>query len=53
MNEDKNRQYHSDMKEKIFDAFFSLVSEKDYIHIGIGDICGRAYISRPTFIDTS
>ena len=37
------------MQEQIFEALIEVLADKRYNDIGIGDICAKAYISRPTF----
>lgn len=37
------------MQDKIFEALIEALEQKRYVDISIGEICDRAFVSRPTF----
>lgn len=49
MGSGRASKYRHTMQDKIFEALIEVLAEKDYANVSVGDICDRAFVSRPTF----
>lgn len=49
MGTERTNAHRRDMQDKIFDALMEVLGEKRYVDVSVGDICDKAFVSRPTF----
>lgn len=49
MGTERTNAHRRDMQDKIFDALMEALNDKNYVDVSVGDICDRAFVSRPTF----